>query len=321
MRSTLKKSIEKLSMEFAHMKWSHFDFVSGETKNMLSLWPGNPNDDIIICVLKTNHIDEPFHMQDFFFLNYAYSGNCRVLSVKTDNEIVIAEDECYIGQPASGYALKGYDNKDIVVFGVLIQKELFFHEYLPLLSGNFSLLSFFLAPQTDRFSEQFIHLSFGKHSPVRTILEIMVEEYARRQEDTQTVLKPMALTLFMYVAREYRENQSQKLEVSTIERIVQYISDHPESASLGDIAARFSYHPNYISSMLHEKTGKTFSQIVLEQRMERAMILLRGTTLTIEEIASMLGYSNSSNFYKAFRERYHVSPRECVCRSDLAPHG
>ena len=28
------------------------------------------------------------------------------------------------------------------------------------------------------------------------------------------------------------------------------------------------------------------------------------------EIALMLGYSNSSNFYKAFREYYGVSPRE-----------
>ena len=32
--------------------------------------------------------------------------------------------------------------------------------------------------------------------------------------------------------------------------------------------------------------------------------------LSVEEIAAMLGYSNSSNFYKAFREYYHQSPRE-----------
>lgn len=44
--------------------------------------------------------------------------------------------------------------------------------------------------------------------------------------------------------------------------------------------------------------------------MERADILLKGTNLSIEEISLMLGYSNSSNFYKAFREYYHTSPRE-----------
>ncbi|MBR1703404.1 MAG: helix-turn-helix domain-containing protein [Lachnospiraceae bacterium] len=44
--------------------------------------------------------------------------------------------------------------------------------------------------------------------------------------------------------------------------------------------------------------------------MERAVLLLNNTTLSIEEIASMLGYSNNSNFYKAFREYYGMSPRE-----------
>ena len=44
--------------------------------------------------------------------------------------------------------------------------------------------------------------------------------------------------------------------------------------------------------------------------MERALILLKGTSLSIEEIALMSGYSNSSNFYKAFQESFHMSPRE-----------
>ena len=44
--------------------------------------------------------------------------------------------------------------------------------------------------------------------------------------------------------------------------------------------------------------------------MDRAAILLKSTSLSVEEISLMLGYSNSSNFHKAFREFYHCSPRE-----------
>ncbi len=43
--------------------------------------------------------------------------------------------------------------------------------------------------------------------------------------------------------------------------------------------------------------------------MERAEVLLRETSLSVEEIAQMLGYRNSSNFYRAFKARYGVSPR------------
>ena len=71
-----------------------------------------------------------------------------------------------------------------------------------------------------------------------------------------------------------------------------------------------SYHPNYISSLLSKRIGKKFSEIVLEKRMDRAAILIKGTDLSVEEISSMVGYSDTSNFYKAFREYYGVSPRE-----------
>ena len=41
-----------------------------------------------------------------------------------------------------------------------------------------------------------------------------------------------------------------------------------------------------------------------------AASLLCGTRLPVEDVALMLGYANSSNFYKAFREYYGKSPRE-----------
>ena len=44
--------------------------------------------------------------------------------------------------------------------------------------------------------------------------------------------------------------------------------------------------------------------------MDRAAILIKGTNLSIEEISTMLGYNDMSNFYKAFRIHYGMSPRE-----------
>ncbi|MBR5969965.1 MAG: helix-turn-helix transcriptional regulator, partial [Lachnospiraceae bacterium] len=127
---------------------------------------------------------------------------------------------------------------------------------------------------------------------------------------TQLILKPMVLALFMHIARRYRLEKSDIKAATLSESIVGYINSHPESVTLKDISAHFSYHPNYISSLLHKELGKTFSEIVLEKRMDRALIMLKGTTLSIEEISSMLGYTNTSNFYKAFRAYYGKSPRE-----------
>lgn len=46
--------------------------------------------------------------------------------------------------------------------------------------------------------------------------------------------------------------------------------------------------------------------------MAHALVLLQGTTLSIDAVSAMLGYSNPSNFHKAFREYYGKSPREYI---------
>ena len=141
-------------------------------------------------------------------------------------------------------------------------------------------------------------------------IDIGPMEYAYRQEDTQDILKPLVLTLFMQVARQYNLSHPKKKAEKLSDAIVSYISEHFDCVTLRDLSEHFSYHPNYISTLLPKETGKSFSQIVLEQRMERAESLLKATTLSIEDISYMLGYSNPSNFYKAFREYYGCAPRE-----------
>ena len=96
---------------------------------------------------------------------------------------------------------------------------------------------------------------------------------------------------------------------SQIHQITAYIETNCDTVSLRSAAAHFGYHPVYLSRLLPEKTGKTFSELLLSARMHRARLLLERTDLSIEKVAAMQGYSNSSNFYKAFRDYYGHTPR------------
>jgi len=279
--------------------------------DVTSYWPGTDDEDVLVCVFNGDEINEPFHRQDFFFINYAYRNSYHTLSAEYNNLIVVEEDECYIGQPYSGYALrkeKGAD--DVVIIGVLIRKDSFFREYLPTVYTDSDLFRFFIDPQTNKFSDKFIHLSVTKDHPIRSILELMVMEYADRKEDTQRILKTMLQTLLLEIARRYKIEKNDTGQKNVSEQILDYMGDHSDVVTLKDIAAHFNYHPNYISSLLHRETGRKFTEILLEKRMERAVLLMKNTTLSIEEISAMLGYSNHSNFYKAFKEYYGVTPRD-----------
>ena len=305
----LDLALDKLGVEFSSLDLTFHRMEGAAVDDVTSYWPGGEDEDILICVFKGTEIEEPFHRQDFFFINYAYRNSYQALSAKYNNLIEIRENECYIGQPYSGYALRCSGEAETVIFGVLIRKDVFFREYLPTIYTDGDLFRFFIEPQTNKFSDEFIHLPFTQDHALRSLLELMVIEYADRQEDTQAVLKALLQALFLQIARRYRLENTKTEPMTLAERIVQYIADHSDMVTLGSLAKQFSYHPNYISALLPRETGKTFSEIVLEKRMDRAVLLLRNTTLSIEEIAAMLGYSDKSNFYKAFRGYYGTSPR------------
>lgn len=308
----LRRALTKLGADFAARDWHYLDVVPDDCWARAWAWPGEQEEEIIVCVHKGTSIFETFHRQDFFFLNYAYKGSYDAISYQYDNFITVNEGECYVGQPYTGYALNKDGGEEFIIIGVLMKKELFYRSFLPILSADTALFRFFLEPRTNQFSDEFIHLKFEKASPVRALLEMMVREYAEPKEDTQAILKPLVMAVLMHIARRYQDSRPPAGAERLSEQIVRYMSEHTEAVTLKDIAARFAYHPNYISGLLHRELGKTFSQILLELRMERAVMLLKGTDLPIEETAYMLGYSNSSNFYKAFREYYHCSPREYI---------
>lgn len=262
----------------------------------------------MVNVFHGKRINEQFHRHDFFFIHFAYRGDYDAFSAKYNNRITIKEGSCYIGQPYSEYAAKRESDEECIIIGVLIKIETFIREFLSSLSADTDMLRFFLDPQKNLYSDEFIHLDIPETSPIWKLLSLMALEYANKTEDSQKILKPMYMSLAMYLSAEYKR---QNLPVGNTfsDKLIGYIETNADIVTLKSMAAHFGYHPVYLSRLLPEKTGKTFSELQLEARMHRAELLLKHTDFSIETIAAMLGYSNNSNFYKAFREYYGVSPR------------
>ena len=311
-QETLCAAVERLREEFGVLDWTYHNCAGENPEEKMFYWPGAPEDEIMVVVHQSRGRQELFHRHDYFYFNYTYQGEYDSISFKYDNRITIREGELYAGQPFAGHALCVHDDKVTTIIGVLIQKDTFCRAFLPMLSANTKLFHFLLDPSTNQFSDEYIHYKVEDDCNIRALLEMMVVEYANRQEDTQVVLKSLTLSFLIQIARQYVHANREPANDSPSEKIVQYIGEHVDTVTLKEIAKHFSYHPNYVSTLLHREVGRSFSEILLALRMERAVILLKGTSLPVEEISSVLGYSNSSNFYKAFRDYYHVSPREYI---------
>ena len=134
------------------------------------------------------------------------------------------------------------------------RQDFFFHEYLPTIYTDSALFRFFVEPQTNKFSEEYIHLPVTKDHAIRTILELIIVEYADKKEDTQKILKSMLQTLLLQIARRYRIENSESDTKPLARQIIDYMDDHSDVITLKDIAAYSSFLHFLFYLSLYKKT-------------------------------------------------------------------
>lgn len=146
--------------------------------------------------------------------------------------------------------------------------------------------------------------------------ELMVDLYAaaavtyvERRDGWEQVVEALGVAIVALVSPVIPE-EGPKGADEALAVILQEISAHPESVSLSGLARRYSYSTTYLSELIHDRCGKTFTELVAEQRMERAAMLLRATQLPVREVARQVGYAGTSNFYRAFRAQFGCGPAE-----------
>ena len=303
----LSSAMADLAGRFPAYDWVYRD-VPGRPGETYFSWYAPEDERVQVAVPGGSSLPERYHHQDFFFLNYAWRGDFQTLSNDPDHPTTVHEGELYVGQPFTGYGLLELP-RDSVIVGVHIRSEAFFRSFLPVVSSSDRLLRFFIDPERDRFSSDHLLLRPDDSTLVRELLAAMVVEYANPRADTQPLLESLALALLMYVARQYAAEHPGDNCRGTADAIVEYMGNHVGDVTLSGLAERFGYHPNYLSGMLRRETGETFSQIAARQRMERARLLLSSTTLPVEDVSRMVGYADTSNFYKTFRAAFGMSPR------------
>ena len=90
--------------------------------------------------------------------------------------------------------------------------------------------------------------------------------------------------------------------------IVSYIQQHYADVTLESLSEYCHLSGPYLSKYIKEKTGNTFQEVVREERMKRARILLKETEKTVELIAEAVGYENVEHFNRLFKKAYGMTP-------------
>ena len=94
-------------------------------------------------------------------------------------------------------------------------------------------------------------------------------------------------------------------------RVIRYVREHlTEEITMNDVAAAAFLSPNYLAHLVKKETGKTFTEIVTERRLEKARELLMSSGARISEIAHQCGFTDEAYFTRRFRQWFEISPRQ-----------
>jgi AraC family transcriptional regulator len=110
-----------------------------------------------------------------------------------------------------------------------------------------------------------------------------------------------------HIFREYDDGLSKR----QFQQAIDYINAHLDGKpSLNAIANELGMSQYYFCRLFKRSTGMTAHQYLTQQRVERAKQLLRGTKMTITEIALECGFTHQSHFAKYFRQSTGVTPNQ-----------
>lgn len=97
-------------------------------------------------------------------------------------------------------------------------------------------------------------------------------------------------------------------QASRFHQLKLYIEENYSTTNLEDAAGFMKMNPYYLSKYFKKMAGEGFLDYLTRLRMEKAQHLIQKVGLTINQIGTIVGYSNPNNFSRAFKKYYGKSP-------------
>ena len=252
------------------------------------------------------HLEVEFHSHDFYEVYFYISGNVTF----------IVEGKVYHLRPGD---IMLVNNKEI--HRTVISPGAMYERYLIWVKPDY--IAKYCNKNTD-LSKCFESATIRKYNLLRPSsesllhLKSIVTKLEKANDSTGfgcEILKDIYLAeLIVFLNRVYLDTDVQRIEEDItynekISNIIQYINlNIGEELSLDELASRFYLSKYHLLREFKKYTGYTIHQYIQKKRLILARTLLR-ENIKISEIIIKCGYGDYSNFIRAFKKEYGVSPK------------
>lgn len=202
---------------------------------------------------------------------------------------------------------------DDVAVNFIILPE-FFDTPLMMLGSEENLLRTFLIECLKNGNQDIscLHFKVADILPIQNLVENLIWTLMYRQPNKRSINQTTMGLLFLQLLNHIDKMELGKdhLEQELIFTVFQYIEENYRDGELSELAERLGYDLYWMSRLIKKQTGKNYKELLQEKRLNQAAYLLSCTMLSITDISLHVGYSNFSYFYKIFKNKYGISPRQ-----------
>ena len=163
-----------------------------------------------------------------------------------------------------------------------------------------------------------LHISDEERSLIEGIISTMHDEYNRSiDEHSQDIVVSQLDVLLNYAERFYTRQfrTRNSVESDILVRFESILNKHFEEdkdklITANDIASKLSMSTHYLGDLLRNLTGMNTQQHIHAYLIEKAKSLLQTTSLSVGEIAYMLGFEYPQYFSRLFKNKTGKTPLE-----------
>ncbi|WP_245600115.1 helix-turn-helix transcriptional regulator [Paenibacillus harenae] len=151
------------------------------------------------------------------------------------------------------------------------------------------------------------------HHTLETRLLKLLDDYHLQQEHRMTRISMQAYHLFLdlhqaSVKRESREDSAGK-KAAVTGRVITYLTEHADrDFDSESLSGQLKLNYSYLSSAFKKSTGQSIVEVHTKLRMNKAIDLMRNTSLNVSEISERLGYKNPYYFSRVFKKVLGEAP-------------
>ncbi|MGY6649711.1 helix-turn-helix domain-containing protein [Wenyingzhuangia sp. IMCC45574] len=149
-------------------------------------------------------------------------------------------------------------------------------------------------------------------SSILSLFNVLCNEYLDSELKSETILKATLHSILHIISRNAKYT-ALKTSSSKIQDIINYIHNNIHNSSLLSkhvIAEEFNMSENYVGEYFKKQAGVPLKKYILNYKLQLVETRLRYSDLTFSEIASELGFTDSSHLDKTFSSYKGMSLRE-----------